>query len=72
MWKLVFPVSGASGKFSFRFTVDLCGFLSPIIILDGMVVDVQKPEGELVMLTGVFQIWQLEVLDVVQCANLFN
>lgn len=56
--KVGVPVSGTSGRFSFRFTVDLCGLLAPIEILDGMVVDVQnqKPEGELVMLTGVIQI----------------
>lgn len=70
MCKLVFPVSETSRKISFRFTVGLCGFLAPTVILDGMVLDVQnqKPEGELVMLTGITQIWQLKVLGVVPCA----
>lgn len=69
MRKLVFPVSGTSRKFSFRFTVDLCGFLAPTVILYGMGLNVQnqKPEGELVMLTGIMQIWQLKVLGVVPC-----
>lgn len=58
MWRLVFPVSGTSGKFPFRFTVDLWGFLAPTAILDGMDMDVQnqKPEGELVMFTGVTEV----------------
>lgn len=51
------PVSRTSGKLSFRFTVDLCGFLTLTVILDGMGMDVpnQKSEGDLVMLTGIIQ-----------------